>query len=87
MRRSISVAVSITFFISLNLILFDNSVIAQVTLGKLSAFEGEVELEREGSPIPVELNMPIVAKDRIRVEEGTAEIKYDDGSILEPKNI
>lgn len=82
MRRSISMAVFITFFISLSLILSNNSVIAQVTLGKLSAFEGEVELEREGTPIPVELNMPIVAKDRIRVEEGTVEIEYDDGSIL-----
>jgi hypothetical protein len=61
-------AVLITCLISLTFILCENRAFAQVTLGKLSAFEGEVELEREGSPIPVELNMPIVVKDRIRVE-------------------
>lgn len=82
MKRSIFMAVFIAFFISLGLILSNNSAFAQVTIGKLSAFEGDVELEREGAPIPLELNMPIVAKDRIKVEEGMAEIKYDDGSIL-----
>ena len=82
MRRSLFKAVFIAFFISLSLILSNNSGFAQVTIGELSAFEGEVELEREGSLIPLELNMSIVAKDRIRVEEGMAEIEYDDGSIL-----
>jgi len=79
---SLFVAVFIACLISLSLILFNNSAFAQVTIARLSDFKGEVVLEREGRPIPLELNMPIVAKDRIKVEEGIAEIEYDDGSIL-----
>jgi len=83
MRRiSLFVAVFIICLISLSLILFNNSAFAQVTIARLSDFKGEVVLEREGRPVPLELNMPIVAKDRIKVEEGMAEIEYDDGSIL-----
>ena len=75
-------AVLIPCLIFLTFILCENRVLAQVNIGKLSAFRGEVELERQGSIISLELNMTIVAKDRVRVEEGMAEIQYDDGSTL-----
>jgi len=75
-------AVFVTCFISLSFILCRNPALAQITIGKLSGFKGEVELVREGRSIPLKLNIPIVTKDRLKVEMGTAQITYDDGSIL-----
>ena len=76
-------AVFITCFISLIFILCQKPALAQGAIAKLSAFKGEVELVREGRSIPLNPNMLIVAKDRIKVEEGMAEITYyDDGSTL-----
>jgi len=79
-------AVFITCFISLIFILCQKPALAQRAIAKLSAFKGEVELVREGRSIPLKPNMLIVPKDRIKVEEGMAEITYyDDGSILKIK--
>jgi len=75
-------SVIIICFIFLGFILCENRAFAQVNIGKLSAFRGEVKLERQGSITPLELNMTIVARDKISVEEGMAEIQYDDGSTL-----
>ena len=79
---SLFMAVFMTCLVFSSLIPYKNSAFAQDTIGRLSDFKGEVVLERQGMPIPLKLNMPIVTKDRIMVEEGIAEIRYDDGSIL-----
>ncbi len=69
-------------FICLSFLLFEDPALAQIAIGKLSAFKGEVNLEREGRPIPLKLDMSINAKDRIIVKQGAAEIKCEDGSLL-----
>lgn len=76
-------AVLIPCIISLIFIIGENHTFAQVNIGKLSAFRGEVELEREGSVLPLKLNMTIVVKDRLKTEDGMAKVQCDDGSTLE----
>jgi quercetin dioxygenase-like cupin family protein len=75
-------AVFIICFISLIFILCQKPALAQRAIGKLSAFKGEVELVREGRSIPLNPNMLIVPKDRIKVEEGTAEVTFSDESTI-----
>jgi hypothetical protein len=54
-------------------------------MGKISAFKGEVDLEREGKPIPLKLNIPVISEDKIKVELGMAEIEFVDRSLLKVK--
>ena len=75
-------AVFITCSISLIFILCQKPALAQVTIGNLSAFKGEVEVVREGRSIRLRPNMLIVSKDRIKVEEGTAEVTFSAESTI-----
>ena len=68
--------------LGLNFFLFNSQCLAKETIAKLSAFKGEVELERKGKSIPLELNMPLFSKDKIRTKVGSAEIDLLDGSTL-----
>jgi quercetin dioxygenase-like cupin family protein len=72
--------------IGLTFILYQIPALAQASIGKLSAFQGEVKLIRKGKPQPLKLNMQLVAKDRVMVGVGEAQITYDDGSILTIKS-
>ena len=72
---------SLVFFLFL-ICLQEGNTFARETIAKLSKFEGEVELVREGKTIPVKLNMPILSGDRIQTKIGLAEVEFLDGSLL-----
>jgi len=57
-------------------------VLAQDAIAHLTAFKGQVELLRGGSAVPVSVGMPIVNADKIVTLEGTADLKFLDGSTL-----
>jgi len=70
-------------FVFLNLYFFKKPASAQVTIGKLSAFKGDVKLVRRGLPISLTLNMPVLSGDRIKTKRGTAKIEFMDGSLID----
>jgi len=49
----------------------------------LSVVEGAVTLEREGEREPAVRDMPFVPGDRLRTENGRAEIQFPDGTAIE----
>jgi hypothetical protein len=49
----------------------------------LSVVEGVVTLEREGESEPAVRDMPFVTGDRLRTENGRAEIQFPDGTAIE----
>jgi len=55
---------------------------AQEAIAHLTAFKGQVELLRQGSAVPVSAGMPIVNADKIVTLEGTADVKFLNGSTL-----
>ena len=72
--------------ISLSFLLWQAPVLAAATMGSISAFEGDVELERGGKVVPVKLNMDILPKDKIKVKTGMAEVAFLDESIIRLKS-
>lgn len=80
------VLVMVICCITLTFILYQTPAFAQASIGRLSVFQGEVKLIRKGKSLPLKLNMPIVPKDRVKVEVGEAQVTYDDGSILTIKS-
>jgi hypothetical protein len=80
------VLVMVICCITLTFILDQNRAFAQASIGRLSAIQGEVKLTRKGKSLPLKLNMHVVAKDRVKVEVGEAQITYEDGSILTIKS-
>ena len=82
MRRfSFSTVVLIIGFISF-FTLFQKSGFAQVNMGSLSSFKGEVELIRAGKPVLLKLKMPILSNDIIRSKDGIAVINFKDDSTI-----
>ena len=69
-------------FVFLNLYFFKKPASAQVTIGKLSAFKGDVKLVRRGLPISLTLNMPVLSGDKIKTKKGEAEVRFLDGSLV-----
>lgn len=52
----------------------------------LSVVDGAVTLEREGQAQPADVNVALLAGDRLRTERGRAEILFGDGSALDLDN-
>src|SRR3972149_3106796 len=48
----------------------------------VSYVDGAATLERDGQPDASPLNMPLLAGDRVRTQNGRVEILFGDGSIL-----
>src|SRR5262245_27447538 len=48
----------------------------------ISLVDGAVTLEREGQSDPAPANMPLLAGDRLRTENGRVEVLFADGSAL-----
>src|SRR5512139_3200591 len=48
----------------------------------VSFVDGAATLERDGQPDSSPLNMPLLAGDRLRTEDGRVEIVFGDGSTL-----
>ncbi len=61
----------------------EKNLIAQETIGKISNFEGQVELVRKGALVPIKLGMPILSGDRIKTLEGKVQVEFKEGSKLE----
>jgi len=53
---------------------------AQDAIGNLKTFEGDVELSRKSEGLTPD--MPMFDEDRIKTQEGSAEVNFKDGSIL-----
>lgn len=80
------VLVMVICCITLTFMLHQIPAFARASTGRLSAFHGDVKLIRKGRSLSLELNMQLVAKDRVTVGVGEAQITYDDGSILTIKS-
>jgi len=52
----------------------------------ISVVDGTVTLEREGQAQPADVNVALLAGDRLRTERGRAEILFGDGSALDLDN-
>lgn len=52
----------------------------------LAVVDGAVTLEREGQAQPADVNVALLAGDRVRTERGRAEILFGDGSALDLDN-
>jgi len=52
----------------------------------VSVVDGTVTLEREGQAQPADVNVALLAGDRLRTEHGRAEILFGDGSALDLDN-
>ena len=52
----------------------------------LAVVDGTVTLEREGQAQPADINVALLAGDRVRTERGRAEILFSDGSALDLDN-
>lgn len=70
----------IVCFLFLVLSLGQPTAYAQESIGSLKQFEGAVELSRKSNALS--LDMPMFDEDRIKTEEGSAEVTFKDGSIL-----
>lgn len=55
---------------------------AREEIAMVSSFMGELEIIREGKPIPVEPGMSLFSWDRIKTMQGGAEVDLLDGSLL-----
>lgn len=55
---------------------------AREEIAMVSAFMGELEIIREGKPIPAEPGMSLFSGDRIKTGQGRAEVNLLDGSLL-----
>ncbi|MFH1488296.1 MAG: FecR domain-containing protein [Pseudomonadota bacterium] len=64
------------------LALFQGPAHAAIPIGQLSALQGKVELIREGKSLPLTLKMAVLALDRIKVDEGLAEVTFMDDSTI-----
>jgi len=51
-------------------------------IAEIAAFKGHLNVMRDGTSIPPVVNMDLLNNDRINVLEGTAEIRFNDGSTL-----
>ncbi|MBW1863200.1 MAG: hypothetical protein JRJ02_12625 [Deltaproteobacteria bacterium] len=84
MKNKYSLIVAfMAFFTALFFFGGTEQVLAQEAIAHLTAFEGQVELVREGSAVPVSAGMPIVNADKIVALEGTAEVEFLNGSTLD----
>lgn len=55
---------------------------ARNEIAMVFSFMGELEIIREGKPLPVEPGMSLFSWDRIKTRQGTAEVDLLDGSLL-----
>ena len=59
---------------------WEQDVYAQEAIGNLSKFDGDIELARKSHALT--LDMPMFDEDRIKTEEGMADVNFKDGSLL-----
>ena len=84
MNRKIFLIIAVLAFFMLSIPSIEGKeALAQENIAKLSKFEGQVELVREGNTIPLNPGMPILSGDGIKTLEGTAWVEFSDGSTLE----
>jgi len=83
MKNKYSLIVAfMAFFTALFFFGGSEQVLAQEAIAHLTAFEGQVELVRGGSAVPLSAGIPIVNADKIVTLEGTADVKFLNGSTL-----
>ncbi|MFH1487982.1 MAG: hypothetical protein ABII06_03680, partial [Pseudomonadota bacterium] len=64
------------------LVLFQGPAHAAIPIGEISALQGNVELIRDGKPLPLKIKMAVLALDQIKVGEGMAEVTFMDDSTI-----